>query len=350
MARGVGPRTGRQLISACGSIHELWSKSDEELRQIDGIGPKLITSLRSSSQQDRDSVLQQCKHSSIQLLCLEDEAYPRTLKACEDAPLLLFAQGDISALGSQHLLAVVGARKASRESTLVARRWSAYCSKRGVTIVSGMAYGVDAAAHGGALEGVSPTIAVLGCGLSVLTDSQKRQVDAIAAQGCVISEFLPNTTARPENFPQRNRIIAGLSQATIVIEAGLRSGSVITAGQALSYGREVFAVPGSILNKAHAGCHQLIRDGAVLIESADTLLQLLSWSQQAEKANEIYTPANSEESKILAALKQEIMHLDCLADVCGLTVTELSPSLLALELQGVIERLPGSRYILGGKN
>ena len=135
-----------------------------------------------------------------------------------------------------------------------------------------------------------------------------------------------------------------------MIEAGLRSGSMITAGQALSYGREVFAVPGSILNDAHAGCHQLIRDGAVLVESADTLLQLLGWSQQVEKSCESYAPASREEGKILDALKQEIMHLDSLADVCSLTVTELSPSLLALELLGVIERLPGSRYILGGKS
>lgn len=350
MARGVGPRTGRQLVSACGTINLLWSKSDDELQQIDGLGPKLVASLKCVNQRGTKSILQQCKNSNIQLLCLEDKAYPEALKACEDAPLLLFIQGDISALNSQRMLAIVGARKASRESRLIARRWSAYCSKQGTTIVSGMAYGVDAAAHGGALEGLSPTVAVLGCGLGVISEAQQRQVDAIAAQGCVISEFLPDTTARPENFPQRNRIIAGLSQATVVIEAGLRSGSMITANLALCYGREVFAVPGSVLNDAHAGCHQLIRDGAGLVESADLLLQHLGWAEQVEKPCETYIPVSREESKILNALKQEILHLDSLADACGLTVTELSPSLLALELQGVIDRLPGSRYIIGGKN
>ncbi|MES0371446.1 MAG: DNA-processing protein DprA [Mariprofundaceae bacterium] len=350
MAQRIGPRTGRQLVSACGSIHKLWSKSDEALLNIDGIGPKLVSSLKSAGKSAVESIIQQCKHSNIQLLCLEDEAYPELLKTCDDAPLLLFVQGDVSALGSHRMLAMVGARKASGESKMIARRWSAYCSKQGATIVSGMAYGVDAAAHGGALEGDSPTVAVLGCGLGVLSDAQQRQVDAIAAQGCVISEFLPETTARPENFPQRNRIIAGLAEATVVIEAGLKSGSVITAGQALSYGREVFAVPGSVLNAAHAGCHQLIRDGAALVESADELLRLLGWAERVGESYDLYAPANSEESKILAALKQEIMHLDSLVDACGLTVTELSPSLLALELQGVIERLPGSRYIIGGKN
>ncbi len=350
MARGIGPRTGRQLVSACGSIHHLWSKPDEALRQIDGVGPKLIASLKEVNRSRAESVVERCRHGNISLICLEDEGYPQQLKTCEDAPLLLFARGDIAALHGPHMLAVVGARKASRESRVIARRWSAYCSKHGVTIVSGMAYGIDAAAHGGALEGDSPTVAVLGCGLDALSGRQKLQAEAIAARGCVVSEFLPDTIARPEHFPQRNRIIAGLSEAIVVIEAGLRSGSMITAGQALSYGREVCAVPGSVLNDAHAGCHQLIRDGAALIDSADALLRLLGWTRQVETAYESYTPVNSEEGKILAALKREIMHLDSLADACGLTVTELSPSLLALEMQGVIERLPGSRYTLGGKN
>jgi len=350
MARGVGPRIGQQLVTACGSIQAVWSKSIGELQQIDGIGPKLLASLQQTNENTAKKMASHCQNSTVHILCLEDQAYPDVLKTCEDAPLVLFVRGDVAALSSQRMLAVVGARKASRESKLIARRWSSYFSKRDVTIVSGMAYGVDAAAHGGALDGEGLTVAVLGCGLDVLSDTQEKQVDAIAAQGCVISEYLPDTNARPEHFPQRNRIIAGLAQATIVIEAGLRSGSMITAGQALSYGREVFAVPGSVLNEAHAGCHQLIRDGAALVESADGLLQLLGWLQQEKKIDDSYTPVNDEEYKILDALKQEMMHLDSLADACCLTVPELSPSLLALEMQGVIERLPGSRYVLGGKN
>ena len=319
-----------------------------QLRQIDGVGPRLIESLQDSSLQAAEAVATRCAENNIQLLSIEDQAYPEQLKACDDAPLLLFALGDISALCGGKMLAVIGARKASRESRLIARRWSAYCSRRGVTIVSGMAYGVDAAAHGGALEGDSPTVAVLGCGLSALSETQQQQVEAVAAQGCVISEYLPQTAGRAEHFPQRNRIIAGLAQATLVIEAGLKSGSMITAGQALSYGREVMAVPGSVLNEAHAGCHQLIRDGALLVESADAMLNQLGWSQQAEKADKSYLPANDMEAAIVAALGLEILHLDKLADACGLTVSQLSPSLLALELQGVIDRLPGSRYSLRG--
>jgi len=350
MARGVGPRIGRQLISACGSVQGIWSNAPSQLRGIDGVGPKLVEVLQSTSEKSAQAIAHHCHQNSIQLLCMEDDGYPDQLKACDDAPLLLFARGDLTALNSRRMLAIIGARKASRESRLIARRWSSYCSKRGVTIVSGMAYGVDAAAHGGALEGDSPTVAVLGCGLETISEPQQRQVEAIAAQGCVISEYLPDVTGRAEHFPQRNRIIAGLSEATLVVEAGLKSGSMITAGQALAYGREVLAVPGSVLNDAHAGCHQLIRDGAMLVESADDLLRHLGWSQQSEKVDQSYLPANDHEAKILTALSLEIMHLDRLADACGLTVTELSPSLLALELQGVIERLPGSRYSLGGKS
>jgi len=351
MARGVGPRIGRQLIAIAGSVDALWQMVPVELEAHSDVNPKLIRALQSVDQKAVESVIYSCRNSNIQLLCVEDESYPQQLAMCDDAPLLLFAQGDIAVLNNPQMLSVVGARKASRESKVIARRWSRYCSERGVSIVSGMAYGIDAAAHGGALEGDSGTVAVLGCGLKAVTgETQQRQTEAIAGQGCVVSEYLPDITARPEQFPQRNRIIAGLSQATLVVEATLRSGSMITAGQAAGYGREVFSVPGSILNDAHAGCHQLIRDGASLAGSASDLLQQLGWTQEKLGEQSFYAPANDEEAKIMAALKLEMMHLDALSEACGLTVPQLSPSLLALELQGVIERLPGSRYTLGGKN
>ena len=208
-----------------------------------------------------------------------------------------------------------------------------------------MAYGIDAAAHGGALEGPAPTLAILGCGLGCLSEEQLRQVDAISRQGCVISEFFPEVSARPEHFPRRNRIIAALAQATLVMEADLRSGSLITARQAADYGRDVLAVPGSVLASNHAGCHQLIRDGAVLAESAENVLQHMGWHAKAI-AGKTYTPNSSEEALVLRLLNRETMHVDALAETCGLTVPELSPILLRFELQGVVERLPGSRYLL----
>jgi len=192
-------------------------------------------------------------------------------------------------------------------------------------------------------------VAVLGCGLATLTEQQQNQVRAITERGCVISEFLPEVTAKPEHFPRRNRIIAGLSHATLVMEADIRSGSLITARNAIDYGREVFTVPGSVLGGNHAGCHQLIREGAVLTENADNVLQSMGWmSGDGETAagGKAYQPANADELKLLQALTGGSMHLDHLAETCGLTVPELSPIVLRLELQGVIERLPGSRYLL----
>ena len=351
MVRGVGPRVGRQLIATYGSVEALWRTPVGEMELRDGVSVKLVRALQNIDQKAIEAVVQSCQKANIKLICSEDELYPQRLLACDDAPLILFAQGDASVLNNPHMLSVVGARKASREGKVIARRWSRYCSERGVTIVSGMAYGIDAAAHGGALEGDAGTVAVLGSGLkAVAGEPQQRQVEAIAADGCVVSQYLPEVTARPEQFPQRNRIIAGLSQATLVVEATLRSGSMITAGQAAGYGREVFAVPGSVLNDAYAGCHQLIRDGAILATSAEELLKQLGWREMRAGTHSAYSPANENEAKIVDALKQEIMHLDSLSEACGLTVPQLSPSLLALELQGVIERLPGSRYTLGGKN
>lgn len=212
-----------------------------------------------------------------------------------------------------------------------------------------MAYGIDAAAHRGALEGEAATIAVLGCGLAAVNEEQQRQIDAICRKGCVVSEFLPEVTARPEHFPRRNRIIAAFSQASLVVEADLRSGSLITARQAIEYARELFAVPGSILAGNHEGCHQLLRDGAVLAVKPEQLLQHMGWQSACSSSNvrkKAYVPATALEAKVLHALALESMHIDSLCETCGLTLPDISPILLALELQGVIERLSGSRYLL----
>jgi len=188
-------------------------------------------------------------------------------------------------------------------------------------------------------------IAVLGYGLLAGSAQQIRQMDALAEKGCVLSEYAPHVTARAGYFPQRNRLIAGIAQALIVIEGGLKSGSLITARQASQYGRDVFAVPGSVLNDIHAGCHQLIKDGAILATDAADVLQCLSWHASKETGS-AYQPTSAIEEKIMDLLGRQIMHVDSLAEDCGLTVHVLSSILLRLELQGAIEKLPGSRYTL----
>jgi len=346
---GIGPRTGRQLVAACGGIDNLWQRSANELKTIEGVGNKLAAALQQSPAETAATMMTQCATAGIALLCPQDAHYPTALGQTDDAPLILFCRGDTNTLNHSRLLAVVGARKASSEGRLLTRRWSRHLSTRGIGIVSGMAYGIDAAAHGGALEGDAPTLAVLGCGLGApFSLEQQRQIEAVAAQGCVISEFLPTAEARPENFPRRNRIIAGLAEATLVVEADIRSGSLITARLAADYGRDVLAVPGSVMNGKHAGCHQLLRDGAILVEMPDDILRCMRWHVQSGTKRIRYQAANENEAQILAALAAEILHIDALAEQCDLTVPELSPILLGLELIGVVEALPGSRYTLGG--
>jgi len=326
MVHGIGPMTGRRLVRAVGGMDRFWSQSSQALQTVAGIGPAVLSALGRKTDQATEVVIEVCRQREIGLLCPDDPSWPDSLKPFDDAPLLLFFQGDVSSLTHARMLAVVGARRASRESIVITRRWCCYLSNHHVSIVSGMAYG-----------------------LAALSEQQQRQVQAIAAHGCVISEFLPEVTAKPEHFPRRNRIIAGLSHATLVMEADVRSGSLITARQAIDYGREVFAVPGSVLGGNHAGCHLLIREGAVLAEDADDILQNMGWIPQGDgssMAGKTYQPTDENEAKLLQALAGESMHLDHLAESCGLTVPELSPIVLRLELQGAIERLPGSRYML----
>jgi len=349
MVRGIGPMLGRQLVNSLGGTEALWAASAEQLQQIEGFGPKLLAALQQAQPDDALQVLSVCQKQGIGIICPDDPAWPGLLAAVDDAPLVLFVRGDTMHLNHEKTLAVVGARKASHEGRALTRRWCRYLSDQGVAVVSGMAAGIDAAAHRGALEGISPTMAVLGCGLGSLTEEQQYQVEAVSEQGCVVSEFLPATSARPENFPRRNRIIAALAQSTLVMEADVKSGSLITARQAADYGRDVMAVPGSVLAGNHAGCHLLIREGAALIESADFILQNLGWQLSTsglKGSKKLYAPSSDQEEQILMAMAQEIMHVDAIAESCRLTMPELSPILLALELQGVVERLPGSRYLL----
>lgn len=347
LVRGVGPLLGRKLVHAAGGVEKIWSVSAEAWSNIAGVGPALLRALKASPPDTANAILQQCEAEQITLLCPDDSRWPKYLQGVDDAPMMLFAKGDVAAINSEKALAVVGSRRSSREGKVISRRWSRHFSCQGVTVVSGMAFGIDAAAHGGALEGDSPTVAVLGCGLAALSEEQQAQADAICQQGCMVSEFLPSQSARPEHFPRRNRIIAALSAATLVVEGGVRSGSLITARFAANYGREVFAVPGSVLASSHTGCHQLIRDGAALASDPSVIMAEMGWSgiegADTLKSNS-YEPASENEAKIIAALRHESRHLDELLEICRLTLPELSPILLALELRGVLERLPGGRY------
>ena len=278
------------------------------------------------------------------VLTLGDSAYPPQLLQTADPPLLLYVQGQVELL-SQRSLAIVGSRNASAQGVDNARAFAAHLSREGWTVVSGLAFGIDGAAHEGGLQGRGSTIAVVGTGLDRVYPARHRALaHRIAEAGVLISEFAPGTPPLPPNFPMRNRIIAGLSRGTLVVEAALQSGSLITARLAAEGGREVFAVPGSIQSPLSRGCHALIRQGAKLVESAQDILEELQGTAVAADGHADASPAPSRHDPVLDALGHDPVTLDALCARTGWSTSELSARLLELELEDQVARLPGGLY------
>lgn len=285
-------------------------------------------------------------------IVLGDPGYPPRLAAIADPPLALFARGNAE-LASADAIAVVGSRRSSPYGENAARRLAGALAARGIAVVSGMARGIDAAAHWAALAAPGPTIAVLGTGVDVVYPPEHRELrDRIAAEGVVLSELAPGTGPRREHFPIRNRIIAGIALGVVVVEAGERSGSLITARLASEEGREVFAVPGSIFSRNTAGVHRLIQDGAKLAGSVEDILEEIA--ALAPRASAARAPGSGESmprdpdlARVLGALSEEEgTALDVAAAHLGVGVEWLAPRLLALELAGAVRALPGTRYII----
>ena len=272
-----------------------------------------------------------------------DAAYPPALAAIVDPPPVLWTRGSAAAL-ARPAVAIVGSRAASPYAIEVAERLAADLVAHGVAIVSGMARGVDAAAHRGALAAGGTTIAVLGCGADVVYPKEHAALaQAIEPQGLIISELTPGTPPRPHFFPQRNRIISGLSRAVVIVEAGERSGSLITARCALDQGRDVLAVPGNVLSGRNRGGHALLRDGARIVESADDILEELTGVIDHVRAAR---PKTTCADPVLACLPVgEPCDLDGISERSGLSPARLLPRLFELELQGLIRRAGGGRFV-----
>ena len=282
------------------------------------------------------------------VLLLGDADYPPPLLHSADPPLLLYLQGD-AALLSTPCLAMVGSRRPTAQGRDNARRFAEALAGQGWTIVSGLAAGIDGAAHEGALAAGGRTIAVVGTGIDrVYPPSHRALAHRIAETGLLVSEYCLGTPPLSANFPQRNRIIAGLSRGTLVVEAALRSGSLITARLASEAGRDVLAIPGSILAPQSAGCHALIRQGAALVDSpeqvADELGPLQPAALPVRATTTAATPAPADADPVLAALGHDPQSLDTLIDRCGWPAHTLSAHLLTLELDGQVARLPGGLY------
>ncbi len=293
---------------------------------------------------------------------LGEPAYPERLAQVSGAPAVLFVKGDLDAL-SHPQLAIVGSRNPTRAGAQIAREFAAALASKGICVTSGLALGIDAAAHEGALAGGGLTIAVAGTGLDRVYPARHRALaERVAAQGALVSEFPVGVKARAEHFPRRNRIISGLSLGTLVVEAARQSGSLITARYAAKQGREVFAVPGSIHNPLTKGCHQLIREGAKLVETLDDILLELAGQLSAYLATEpvptphpAACPQSSEESTPLsvadpahAALLRAVdfapTPIDLIIERSGLTAEAVSSMLLIMELQGLVAAETGGCY------
>jgi DNA processing protein len=291
--------------------------------------------------------------SGTRLLPLSDPLYPPLLRQIPDPPFALFVRGDATLL-SEPQLAMVGSRNPSVEGRRNAEEFAEYLAKCGLVIVSGMALGIDAASHRGALKD-GKTVAVWGTGLDKTYPPRNRELaEEIIAKGAVVSEFPPGTPPLPMHFPRRNRIISGLSVGTLVVEAAKQSGSLITARTASEQGREVFAIPGSIHNPVARGCHRLLRDGAKLVESAGDILEELApllgltalpaLPAGADVPAEGAPPEDPEYKLLLNSLDFAPTSVDSLVERTGLTPDVVSSMLLMLELQGHVEASPGGRY------
>jgi DNA processing protein len=341
---GLGRESARRLLASYGSPDEVLHASQSALQQV--AGAQVARALTS----EPDEFPERLRAAHIWLeggagrgvLTVGDADYPLQLLQTADPPLLLYVQGDAKFL-ARRSLAIVGSRNASTQGADNARAMAAHLSRQGWAIVSGLALGIDAAAHEGGLEGPGSTIAVVGTGLDRVYPSRHRALaHRIAETGVLISEFAPGTPPLPENFPTRNRIIAGLSRGTLVVEAALKSGSLITARLAADNGREVFAVPGSIHSPLSRGCHALIRQGAKLVESAEDILEELQ--EPAVPSAGAAAEADTEGDPLLEALGHDPVTLDALCARTGFSAQQLSARLLELELQDRVARLPGGLY------
>jgi DNA processing protein len=292
------------------------------------------------------------KESAVQVAALRnatvtlaDDTYPDLLRHIADPPLALFYRGDLS-LFNRPGLAIVGSRRASTYAINVAELLARQLAPTGLTIISGLALGIDGAAHTAALDAGGTTIAVLGTGLDVIYPRANRRLTArIAQHGLIVTEFPPYTPPRPENFPIRNRIISGLSYGAVIVEATARSGSLITARMAAEQGREVFAVPGSIFSPGSEGTHRLVQYGAKLVHDADDVLHELPRHVLAMLCATTAEEAPPPDSLLAALSRDEGVHVDTLAAKLGRTPAAVAQSLLQLELDGWIRAMPGARYV-----
>lgn len=349
MMSALGPVRVRKLVQALGSPEAVFTATEAELRKAEGIGAEVARGILNQREQvDVAAEIARARQHEARIVTQEDPDYPEPLKQIYDPPLALYVRGSL-VKEDRHAIAVVGTRHATHYGQSVADKMSYQLARTGFTVVSGLARGIDTAAHRAALKGEGRTLAVLGSALDKLYPEENEELAGeIAKHGAVISEYTMGREPDRTTFPYRNRIVSGLSMGIIVVEAGVKSGAVITATEALEQGRTVFAVPGRVDQPSARGTHMLIKQGARLCEGIDDILQefeMLIPPAQAEKVKSMPkrpdVPLTQDEQVVVKALWKGALDVDALARAAGLKSAQISALLLGLEMKRVVRILPG---------
>jgi DNA processing protein len=353
LVSGVGPRLRKALLEEFGTAGAVLAAAPADLRRVPGIGAELTRRIaRAKDEIDVQAQLDLCAAHGIRILTDHDDDYPRALREIYDPPAILFVKGQIlpqDALG----VAIVGSRHATHYGITQAERLAGSLARAGLTITSGLARGIDAAAHRGALSAGGRTLAVLGSGLlDIYPPEHGELAEQVVAQGALISEFPPHSPPLAAAFPQRNRIITGMSLGVIVVEASTRSGALISARHAMEQGREVFAVPGRIDSRMSHGCHRLIRDGAKLVETPDDVLEELGplvAPAQSATGEAVHHPAelllNEIEQQVLAQVTGEPTTIDAVLAASNLPTPQVLSTISVLEMRHLVRRLSGNTIV-----
>ncbi len=353
--KDIGPIKIKSLIERFGSAEAAWKADADLLKDVSGFGSATVkTFIDSRKEVDVEKEARVLsEHKDIKILTLPQNDYPENLKNIYDPPPVLYLKGNIP---GKKAIAIVGTRSASHYGLEIAERLAFELSNLGFTIVSGMAEGIDTAAHKGALRAGGSTVAVFGCGLDIIFPPSNRELSReIVEKGALVSEFSLGTPPDKWTFPRRNRIISGLSLGVIVVEGNYDSGAMITAKLALEQGREVFAVPGLIDSHKSKGPHWLIKQGAKLVESPDDVLEELKMIvpeiQKRQKEAEIaqekdYSSLSNKEIQLVEVLSNEPVHIDILSARSNLPIYEISSLLVQLEIKGFVKQIPGKMFLL----
>lgn len=353
MVPNIGPVQAKLLTDAMGSATDIFRAKRGVLEKIDGIGTVKAACIRTfNAFKKAEEEIQFAEKYNIRLLFLTDEDYPRRLLHCYDPPTLLYYRGDAS-LNAPRILSVIGTRSKTDYGKQIAEKLVQELCQQHICIVSGLALGIDAIAHKVCVKNGHPTIAVVAHGLDKIYPPEHKSLakEICRSGGGILTEFRSNSKPDKHNFPSRNRIVAGISDATVVVETDVKGGSMITASLANSYNRDVFAFPGRITDAKSAGCHQLIRNNkAILVTSAADLLEALGWTEKPKPISaqtSLFITLSPEEQQVVQLLsKRSPIHIDELRIQTGIGAAAFATALLQLELQAIVRAVPGNAYAL----